>query len=126
MSAMSPNQLSAIAGEMNAMVVDSDASVHYDLFSDALHWSDEIPELGTRKPRDYWCLRPVLRYRTTIILGAPDGELEEFWTEARAQFPHWPGFQLSRCRQDGALAELYHRLRADGMDSAGDLRSELH
>lgn len=117
MSVISPDQLDAIASEMNAMKLESDATISFDLLADALQWSDEVPDFGGRRPRDFWCLRPVLRYRTTLILGAPEEDLADYWREAQRRIPEWPGFHPSRCREDASLADLYHQLRAEGMAS---------
>lgn len=117
MGVMSPQQLQDIAADMNAMQYRVDAAVGYDLLSDSLLWSDEMPELGDHRPRDFWCLRPVLRYRTTLILGDPDTDFEEYWSAAQIHFPRWAGFQLSRCTKDLDLAKCFETLRSDGMAS---------
>ena len=57
------------------------ASVFYELMSDALVWSDEIPDLDTGDVRDFHCLRFVFRYRTTLMLGVPDGRFHSVWEE---------------------------------------------
>ena len=114
---LSPQQLGLIAESMNAMKWQHDAVVSYDLLSDALHWSDEIPPLGSHRPKDYWCLRCLLRYRTTLILGQPDREFEEYWIVGKEAFPEWAGFYPSRCEPDQELAALYRQRESEGMES---------
>ncbi len=75
--------------------------------SDALVWSDEIPDLDKGNVRDFHCLRFVFRYRTTLILGAPDARFRGYWEEAHNLFPDWPGFEAGR--QSTALRPVYER-----------------
>ncbi len=89
-------QLTAIAPRMRELKPAPHASVFYELMSDALVWSDEIPDLDTGDVRDFHCLRFVFRYRTTLMLGAPDGRFQSVWEEALKLFPDWPGFDPRR------------------------------
>ncbi len=100
-----PN-LAAIAKEMEALRESSLATVRYELLSDSLIWSDELP-IKTNLPTD--CLRPVFRYRTSLILGAPDIAYQIFWAQAQKSFPNWIGFSSKRTSQDADLARLYDR-----------------
>ena len=99
------NELVQVAPQMNSLVKSSVAVVHYDMMAGALWWSDECPDFD--KPEHYWCLRPLFRYRTTLILGEPDQRYEHFWEQAMRLFPAWPGFDAERCRADAQLAKLY-------------------
>ena len=56
-----------IASLPNQHSIDAEAGLSYDVMSDALIWSDELPDLTTIPIRKLWCLRPVLRYRTSPI-----------------------------------------------------------
>lgn len=91
---------------MEALHVSPSARVDYHLFADAIYWSDEIPQEIDPPTENY--LRPVLRYRTTIILGAPDEKWRRFWDEAMRQFPKWIGFRAERA--DSRFRELYNKL----------------
>jgi hypothetical protein len=100
-------QLRAIADRMRELKPAADASVFYELMSDALVWSDEIPDLDTGAVRDFHCLRFVFRYRTTVIIGAPDPRYQGYWEEAGQLFPDWPGFDSRRQAAD--LRPVYER-----------------
>ncbi len=100
-------QLRAIAVRMQPLRPAPGASIFYELMSDALVWSDEIPDLDSGDLRDFHCLRFVFRYRTTLILGAPDARFQGFWEEAKNLFPDWPGFEARR--QSGDLRPVYER-----------------
>lgn len=100
MEAEAVQQLAAIAPRMRELKPAPEASVFYELMSDALVWSDEIPDLETGDVRTFHCLRFVFRYRTTLMLGAPDGRFQGVWEEARKLFPDWPGFDPRRQAPD--------------------------
>lgn len=78
MSLASPSQVAKIAPIMNTLTIDVLATPEYEVMSDALIWSDELPNIGKENLRDFWCLRPLLRYRTTLILDKPDQECEAY------------------------------------------------
>ncbi|HVS34564.1 MAG TPA: hypothetical protein VMS17_03215 [Gemmataceae bacterium] len=107
MEADSLEQLRAIADQMRLLRAAPGASVFYELMSDSLVWSDEIPDLETGDVRAFHCLRYVFRYRTTLILGKPDTRYSDFWEEARSLFPDWPGFEGRR--QSVELRPVYER-----------------
>ncbi len=107
MEAEAVEQLAAIAPRMRDLKPAPQASVFYELMSDALVWSDEIPDLETGDVRVYHCLRFVFRYRTTLMLNAPDERFRALWEEARKLFPDWPGFDPRRHAPD--LRPTYER-----------------
>lgn len=103
-----------------------DATISYDVLSDALVWSDESPELRVlRKINGWQVMRFVFHYRTQMILGLPeernpdvDGhamrilvESRYAWNEARRLFPDWPGFHEERYSSD--LRRVYESLSAE-------------
>ena len=98
-------RLVQVAPKMNGLVKSPTALVHYDMMAGALWWSDERPDFD--EPEYHWCLRPLFRYRTTLILGEPDQRYEHLWEQAKRLFPAWPGFDAERCRDDVQLARLY-------------------
>jgi hypothetical protein len=82
-----------------------------DCMSDALVWPDET-ESGT--PTEViWALRFVRHYRTGLILGV-ERPHADFWQLARQLFPHWVGFQPSRCELSEQLAAVYHAAKKKG------------
>ena len=102
-------ELQNLAPDMESMRIDPSAQPAYDLMSDSLVWPDEIPT--GRRSRELWCLRPVLRYRTGIILGMDISEFRPDWESAKGAFPDWIGFKKERSRQDACLQKIYQRLR---------------
>ena len=110
-------QLATIAEIMNSQRFDKDATVSYDLMSDALVWSDEFPQLFGRRLRDFWCIRPVLRHRTLIIISKLDHVHELYWKEAITRFPNWAGFDPSRRDTSGPLAALFAEKREKALST---------
>jgi hypothetical protein len=89
-------QLRVIADRMRELKTVPTATVFYELMSDALVWSDEIPDLASGDVSVFHCLRFVFRFRTTLIMGKPDERFRNLWDEAKILFPNWPGFELGR------------------------------
>lgn len=77
----------------------------------ALYWSDEIPNVLTWLAEN--SLRPVLRYRTSLILGASEIQWLDYWKVANRAFPKWIGFMPARCSPNKVLVEHLRRLEAD-------------
>lgn len=92
-----------IAPAMESMQRHFDATVSYHLPADAIYWSDEIPASLSRFGEN--CLRPVLHYRTSMILGKPEDRWREYWDEATQRFPNWIGFCVERTRCNPELQE---------------------
>ena len=89
-------QLARLAAAMPALPAVPEVSVGYDMMSDALLWPDELPKPELFSCRHLWCLRPLLRYRTSLILGRPDERCRPAWECARRLFPRWVGFRPER------------------------------
>jgi hypothetical protein len=118
MEASAAAKLREIAACLQVLRPSPGAVLSYELLSDALVWSDEIPELeGARADRPFWPLRYVLRYRTSLILGAPEEQFREYWDAAQRLFPDWPGFDPRR--QAPAFKAEYERFKAQ---AAADIR----
>jgi hypothetical protein len=102
--------LTELAEAVADLSVDEDANVYYEQMSGALVWTDEFPKPRPPRPmppRDViGCLRFILRYRTTVIIGEPDKMLEFFWNEAQRRCPNWPGFRPER--RSARYAEFYY------------------
>ncbi|MFN3192896.1 MAG: hypothetical protein ACE361_20470 [Aureliella sp.] len=95
------DRLDSIAAQMNACRRSWFARLNYDMMADALWWSDERPNFADAE--DHWCLRPVFRYRTTLILDAPEPQWKPFWDRSLELFPKWPGFHDSRTSPNSKL-----------------------
>jgi hypothetical protein len=110
--------INRVTPAFTSLTIDPSATVNYDLFSDGMRWSDEIPECvytdlaNERQNSNVWdCLRILWRYRTSLILEKPDkreDSLRGMWDLALQAFPNWPGFQETR--RDPALKQLYFNL----------------
>lgn len=83
--------------------VDTLASACYDGMADAIVWSDEI---GGLEPQVIWMLRPVLRARTCIIIGAPIEFASEL-ADLRNACASWIGFRNERMQPSESLAEFF-------------------
>lgn len=112
-------RIESVAPQMNAMRRQWFPRLHYDMLADALWWSDERPDFDDAE--DHWCLRPVFRYRTTLILGDPDPNYEAAWAIAKDSFPRWPGFHPRRCRRNEKLAQLFHGWHRKAMEEFENL-----
>jgi hypothetical protein len=151
-------QLASIAPLMRELKHSPTATLSYDAFADALVWSDELPAWGYQAgtgphnvlhiglqdlPRppapfpavagilDLSCIRAVLHYRSSLVLGVPDAYSEESWTEARRLFPEWPGFAPQRRSRDlepvlrefqRTAEEEFNELVASYEEDAGEQR----
>ena len=111
-------RLESIAPQMNACSRSESAQLNYDMMADAIWWSDERPNFNHAK--DHWCLRPVFRYRTTLILGPSEPQWLPFWERALELFPDWPGFHRSRTKSEPKLAAFYATKFKIAMDSVYD------
>lgn len=89
-------KLRVLAPTLNQLALVQDAECFYEILSGGLVWVDEIPDLSTLPAGTLEGLRGVIRYRTTLILGEPDQQYHEYWSEARKLFPNWPGFVAAR------------------------------
>lgn len=105
---MNRKDFQILAPEMERMLINLGAQPAYDLMSDSLVWPDEIPP--GRRARELWCLRPVLRYRTGLILGLEISEFSPEWNDAQEAFPTWIGFRKERSSWNKILQETYHKL----------------
>ena len=106
-----------LAPILNVLQSDPQAIMRYDLFADALVWSDEVPE--PEKCGDILVgseLRGIWHYRTSLILGQPKEKLRAAWEEALRCFPNWPGFSLKR--QDAALASTFRAMQDEAMNKS--------
>ncbi|GEM_PF-3458491 len=89
-------RLQKIAPQLDRLREDPNARVHYELMSDSLVWSDELPPLDEFQASDSSVLRGVWRYRTSLIMGVPEEKCRPAWEEAQKLFPNWPGFLPQR------------------------------
>jgi hypothetical protein len=105
-----------LAKFLNNLPTDPNARVSYDVFADALIWSDEVPpqDFPDRLSFSAADLRGIWRYRTTLILGRPEEKRRDAWDEAMKCFPNWPGFDLTR--RDVALAATFAAMQQEAMN----------
>ena len=115
-----------------------DATIFYDVLSDALVWSDETPEVRVLRTINGWqVLRFVFHYLTQLILGLPEEkhpdsegyekqifvESRDAWNEARRLFPDWPGFHSKRYSPD--LRRAYESLSVESKRELVEIEREL-
>jgi hypothetical protein len=128
--------LARLAPVLRGLKHSPDATTFYDMFSDALIWSDEWPGARVLRTIKGWqVLRFVFHFRTLLILGRseetePDPESQvfaaerrEIWNEARRLFPEWPGFDPRRCSPD--LRGVYESLSAESRRELDEVKREL-
>jgi hypothetical protein len=113
------SKLGEIAGPMRDLARSPDAKMFYELLSDSLVWTDEIPEVDTARVGGLRSLRYVFRFRTSLMLGAPEERYRSYWDEALALFPDWPGFAVERRSPDHRAA--YETFHAEAMRDLGHL-----
>jgi hypothetical protein len=86
----------------------------YHLLADALFWDDEVPPDLSADGENF--LRPLLHYRTTVLIGKPSRFLE-YWELGKQAFPGWVGFHPKRCTESEDIAKVYTSLKAESMRS---------
>ena len=86
---------------------DMGARLAYHAWAGAVYWSDELP-LGLSDDEDDF-IRCILRYRTSLITGQPQGELEPYWHAGLRAFPSWVGFSKERLTSDHTVVQFYKR-----------------
>jgi hypothetical protein len=117
------SQLQQIADRMRGLTRSPDAKMFYELLSDSLVWTDEIPELSAGQVASQRALRFVFRFRSSLMLGKPEERYRVYWEEAQALFPDWPGFDPER-RSPG-LRATYESFHAEAMRDLGNLFGEM-
>jgi hypothetical protein len=110
-----------LASILDGLKQATDARLHYDLFADALVWSDELPAPEDRPTAGMIAhqLRGIWRYRTSLILGEPEQKFRAAWEEAQKCFPNWPGFEPTR--RDVSLAVTFRELQQSAMKKWDEL-----
>jgi hypothetical protein len=81
------------------------AVLRYDPLAGAVYWSDELPKRLDAEEQNI--IRAILRYRTTLILGASDEELEPYWEAGQHCFPGWIGFSAVRVAPNPSVVDFY-------------------
>jgi hypothetical protein len=119
MAGKDTSRLGEIASLMRALARSPDAKMFYELLSDSLVWTDEIPEVTADLVGGLRSLRFVFRYRTSLMLGTPEGRYRPCWEEALALFPGWPGFDPDRRAPE--LRAAYESFHAEAMREMKDL-----
>jgi hypothetical protein len=103
-----------IAPILKRLKLKADAQPGYDMMSDGLIWTDEIPFPDGRilfVIPNWSVIRYVFHNRTRLILGEPvNADYRQICEEAKRRFPKWPGFAPER--SSARFADLYYELRA--------------
>jgi hypothetical protein len=113
------SRLAEIVAPMRELTRAPDAKMFYELLSDSLVWTDEIPEIDAARVGGLRSLRFVFRYRTGLMLGTPEERFRPFWEEALTLFPDWPGFDPARRAPE--LRSAYESFRAEAIRDMKDL-----
>jgi hypothetical protein len=102
-----------IASEMDQTHISLEAEISYNVQADALVWSDEYPASSKGHLSEYDCVKILLRYRTSLILGSPDQALKPYWERAMTLFPNWAGFCTDRLNSTDEAKKYfdYHHKR---------------
>jgi len=104
------NEIRRLAPLLNELEKSDQATFEYQGVSDALVWSDELPE----NPISYeMAIRYLLQYRTSVIAGEPIEQIAPYWEMAKEAFPNWPGFSAERCQPSESLASRVREMRAE-------------
>jgi hypothetical protein len=103
--------LAKIAPKLNGLQEDPNARMNYELMSDGLVWSDEVPPWDQLELGESHCLRGVWRFRTTLMLGKPDERFRASWEHLHALCPNWPGFLADRRKPDPARIKFFEERR---------------
>jgi hypothetical protein len=113
------SRLGEIAHRLRELTPSPDAKMFYELLSDSLMWTDEIPEIRAEDVSGLRSLRFVFRYRTGLMLGVPEERYRPYWDEAVSLFPEWPGFDPRR--REPELRGAYESFRAEAQREMTDL-----
>jgi hypothetical protein len=96
------------AGHLNAINSPAESPrVFYEILSGALVWTDETNDETSIKA--IWALRPVVAYRTGLILNERRDEFKALWDHALSLFPGWVGFRPERRQPTPELQAIYRR-----------------
>jgi hypothetical protein len=104
-------RLRALAPHLNQLPVDPHARIHYELMSDSLVWSDELPPPSQGEGSAWNSMRGALRFRTTMILGSADERYRADWELLGRLCPHWPGLLPERRQADPSRIRLFEEAR---------------
>lgn len=108
------------AKRINELTFDPSARLQYDVFRDAVHWSDEGYDSVCETCRDH--LGGVLVARQRYLdLKRPLPALLRLWESFQSRHPRWPGFQ--RLLLSDEQKQQIEQLRAAG---AEDLFRQLN
>jgi hypothetical protein len=119
MNSEADQKLEILAPFLDSLAVDSNARMQYEVMSDALLWSDELPVPSDRVKHalDTNCLRGAFRYRTTLIIEKPDERYRAAWEQLKMLCPNWPGFLADRQRPGAERSRFFEDCRAKALAS---------
>ena len=102
--------MDTVAAVMDRVRELPDAQIDYELLADAIVWSDEYPSPDeVEEMYEFQCIKILLRYRTSVLLGRPDDTFQPYWDHARRLFPNWAGFTPARLVPSDELKAFYER-----------------
>src|SRR5262245_46402513 len=104
-----------IAADMDCTRACDGATIGYDVFADGSLWSDEYPASAVGRSEEFMCLRILLRYRTSVLMGTPEPSLAPIWREAKDCFPHWAGFEPRRQEPSADVIGFFEKARRRDM-----------
>lgn len=100
-------ELHQIAPKLEALKTSRSQAFFYDAITEAIIWEDELPD--SRESKLVWALRPIFRYRASLILGQPDARCEPYWRLASDLFPSWIGFRPERLHPAPEVVEFLRK-----------------
>lgn len=97
--------------------------IYYEIMSGALVWSDETT--SNTPVEVIWALRPIVAYRTSLMMDEPREELKPYWDLGLSLFPKWVGFRPERRQATPKLLQLYRRGDVSLRKCLRDLEQEM-
>jgi hypothetical protein len=115
MSASWIERFQKVAPILESLRTDPGARLNYELMSDALVWSDELPVPSEfeKYDVDVACVRGIFRYRTSLICGNPEERFRSHWEEANRLCPNWPGLLANRRSAEPGRIEFFEKRRKE-------------
>src|SRR5262245_32316515 len=97
------------ARELDSLATAKSETFRYDAITESIIWDDELPADYGGGSEKVWSLRPIFRFRASLILGEPDLEWERYWQLAKQLFPKWIGFSKGRLNPATEVKEFLRK-----------------
>jgi hypothetical protein len=98
--------LKRVAPMMRKLDKDERGGFFFDAMTESVIWHDELPKPSDRGGENFWGLRPIFRYRSSVLMGSPEMEWEPYWQLAKSLFPCWVGFRAERLEPKEEIIKL--------------------